>query len=243
MAGAVALGFPAALWAAPRDEIPAEITGQASVIDGDTITIHKIRIRFYGIDAPESRQLCQDGSGRDYRCGQRAALALSDKIARQIVHCTRRDIDRYGRMVAVCRAGGVDLNSWMVSRGWAIAYRRYATDYVGAEGEAESARRGLWAGSFLRPEEWRRAEAAKTSPPRRQAARQSPTEHAAAPTAATRSGPCLIKGNVSHNTGARIYHVPGGMFYEQTVISPWRGERWFCTEAEAQAAGWRRSRR
>ncbi len=61
--------------------------------------------------------------------------------------------------------------------------------------------------------------------------------------AADGHGGCLIKGNISINTGEHIYHVPGQMFYEQTVISPQYGERWFCSEAEAIAAGWRKARR
>lgn len=52
---------------------------------------------------------------------------------------------------------------------------------------------------------------------------------------------CNIKGNISYNGGARIYHVPGQHYYQDTKISYGRGERWFCTEAEAKAAGWRRA--
>jgi hypothetical protein len=53
---------------------------------------------------------------------------------------------------------------------------------------------------------------------------------------------CRIKGNISINSGERIYHVPGQLYYEDTRIRPEFGERWFCTEADARAAGWRRSR-
>ena len=53
---------------------------------------------------------------------------------------------------------------------------------------------------------------------------------------------CAIKGNVS-SSGERIYHVPGGQYYERTKISTAKGERWFCTEAEAFAAGWRKAKR
>ncbi len=59
--------------------------------------------------------------------------------------------------------------------------------------------------------------------------------------AAHQSG-CNIKGNISVDTGERIYHVPGQKYYDVTIISPQKGERWFCTEAEARAAGWRRSK-
>lgn len=100
------------------------IVGQTSVVDGDTLEIHGTRIRLHGIDAPESRQLCDDAAGKAYRCGQRAALALSDKIGRRAVSCEPRDKDRYGRVVAICRAGSTDLNAWLVTEGLAITYRR-----------------------------------------------------------------------------------------------------------------------
>ena len=199
-----------------------EIVGWASVIDGDTLEIHGVRVRLHGIDAPESGQMCSV-QGQEYRCGQKAALALSDKIGNSTVTCEPRDWDRYGRVVAVCRAGGVDLNGWMVSEGWALAYRQYSTDYVTQENNASAARLGVWQGDFVAPWDWRhgnRGEVAKT---------QSP-------------GGCVIKGNIS-SKGERIYHVPGGEFYDRTKISPAKGERWFCTEGEARAAGWRRSLR
>ena len=131
------------------------IVGVASVIDGDTIEIHGVRIRLHGIDAPESRQLCTRPTGERWRCGQQASLALSDQIGRSTVSCDPRDTDRYGRTVAVCRSRGVDLNGWLVTQGWAVAYRRYSRDYVRAEDQALAARRGVWSGQFDMPWEWR----------------------------------------------------------------------------------------
>jgi endonuclease YncB( thermonuclease family) len=133
-----------------------EIAGQASVIDGDTIEIVGTRIRLHGIDAPESRQTCRDRAGRDYRCGQRAAFALSDWVGRATVSCRQTDIDRYGRVVAICRAKGADVNQWMVRQGWAIAYRQYGQDYVPDEQAAQRAGVGMWAGTFASPSDWRK---------------------------------------------------------------------------------------
>jgi endonuclease YncB( thermonuclease family) len=133
----------------------AELVGQARVVDGDTIEIQSQRIRLFGVDAPESSQICLRG-GQPERCGQIAANALADKIARQTVRCTQRDKDRYGRVVAVCYAGGIDLNGWLVEQGHAVAFRRYSTDYAAAEDRARSARRGIWATVFDDPAEYRR---------------------------------------------------------------------------------------
>jgi len=131
------------------------ITGIASVIDGDTIEIHGQRIRLHGIDAPESRQLCTRPSGERWRCGQQASLALSDRIGRATVRCQPRDRDRYGRIVAVCFKGNEDLNRWMVANGWAVAYRRYSVDYIADEDTARRSRINIWSGDFDLPWDWR----------------------------------------------------------------------------------------
>ncbi len=86
----------------------ADMTGVASVIDGDTIEVHGQRIRLHGIDAPESRQLCRL-DGKTWQCGKDAAIALAKKIARRPVICEELDRDRYGRMVARCTVAGDEL--------------------------------------------------------------------------------------------------------------------------------------
>lgn len=135
----------------------ADVAGQASIIDGDTIEIQGHRIRLHGIDAPESGQQCVR-SGKRWPCGRRAAFALADRIGNRPVHCDQRDVDRYGRIVAVCRAVGEDLNAWMVRHGWALAYRRYSRDYVAEEETARKVQSGVWSGRFVPPWDWRRGE-------------------------------------------------------------------------------------
>ena len=202
--------------------IGAEVmAGRAFVIDGDTIEIHGQRIRLHGIDAPESGQSCTV-LGKRSRCGREAAIALSNKIGNHAVQCEKKDIDRYKRIVAVCRAGGENLNAWMVGEGWALAYRRYSPDYIMQEDNASRSKVGIWQGEFIAPWDWRRG--------KRLEAKQ------------TQPRACLIKGNISRR-GGRIYHVPGGQYYSRTRIDQSQGERLFCTEAEARAAGWRRSKR
>mgnify|MGYP003979968173 FL=1 len=88
-------------------------------------------IGLHGIDAPESNQMCESG-GVSYRCGQKSALALSDRAGRATVSCKGKDVDRYGRIVAVCFKGQEDLNAWMVSQGWAVSYPSDPQDFNNA---------------------------------------------------------------------------------------------------------------
>jgi len=132
------------------------ITGRASVIDGDTITIHGTRIRLHGIDSPENGQHCIRG-GKPWLCGKDAAFALADLIDGKVVHCDPTGLDRYGRTVAVCFLGEIELNRWLVKEGWALDYKRYSKgQYVEAQAVAKEAGRGLWQGEFIPPWEWRR---------------------------------------------------------------------------------------
>ena len=131
------------------------IQGTASVIDGDNIEIHGERIRLDAIDAPESSQLCLDTAGKRYRCGQKSAFALADMIGRSVVSCEPKGRDRYKRVIAVCFKAETNLNAWMVVQGWAVAFRKYGNDYIREEDEARLAGRGIWAGLFDMPWDWR----------------------------------------------------------------------------------------
>ncbi len=133
----------------------ADITGQPRIIDGDTIEVAGQRIRLHGIDAPESRQLCRRDV-KHWRCGGDATRALAEMIGRRPVNCEELGRDRYKRIVAKCAVEGVDLGEWMVSQGWAVAYYLYSYEYSRAEQRAKSARRGIWAGEFDKPWEWRK---------------------------------------------------------------------------------------
>ncbi|MBE0599884.1 MAG: thermonuclease family protein [Burkholderiaceae bacterium] len=146
----------AVLWSAQAQSEP--VAGVASVIDGDTLEIHGQRVRLFGIDAPESGQPCETAQGERWRCGRDAAIALADLIGRAPIQCDPQDIDRYGRVVAVCYQGNLDIGAEMVRAGWAVAYRRYSRAYVRDEDAARLAGRGLWAGVFHMPWDWRRSQ-------------------------------------------------------------------------------------
>jgi endonuclease YncB( thermonuclease family) len=132
------------------------LSGHARVIDADTLDVDDTRVRLFGIDAVEKNQMCQDRAGEDWPCGRRATEALASAVGEHEVRCLVQDTDRYGRAVSVCDVGGMDLNEWVVRNGWAVAYTRYSRDYEQAEAEARADRSGIFAGSFIAPENWRR---------------------------------------------------------------------------------------
>lgn len=216
------------------------IAGRASVIDGDTIEIHGERIRFNGIDAPESSQLCADADGRTYHCGARSAEALSEWLAvSSPTTCKFVERDQYGRFVGNCtRADGASVQRWLVRSGYAMDWPRYSNGAFAKEQSAAKAEKiGIWQGNFQPPWEWRAAQREQSDNSSIISLVPSDVSPAAA---SEQSGACNIKGNISRR-GERIYHVPGQKYYAQTQISAGRGERWFCSEQEARAAGWRRS--
>lgn len=148
------LAVAAILLCGPTEGAGADLTGRASVIDGDTIEIRGQRIRLYGIDAPESRQTCE-ADGQTYRCGQQAALALADHIGKRTVACEQRMPASFGRVVATCRVAGEDLGAWIAASGWGMNDPRYSRDYVDEEATARAARVGIWRGAFVPPWDWR----------------------------------------------------------------------------------------
>lgn len=214
--------------------VHADVSGSLTVTDGDTLKMNNgVSIRLNGIDAPESGQNCYENS-KAWRCGQSATRALKDRIKGSAISCKEVDRDRYGRIVADCWVGNTNLNAWLVSEGWALAYRRYSMAYVDEEALAKASGKGIWRGEFVKPWDWRRGK-------RLQQSATAGNGSKAGSGGNQGSGDCNIKGNISRN-GAKIYHVPGGRYYSQTQINTSKGERWFCSESEAKSAGWRRSR-
>jgi endonuclease YncB( thermonuclease family) len=219
---------------------PDTVSGQVKVADGDSFEIDGTRIRLHAVDAPEGRQTCVRNHSI-WPCGNEAAAKLRSLVAGREILCRRQDTDSYGRMVAVCTDGATDLGAAMVTAGLALAYRRYGDDYVDEETAARAARRGLWAGEFTPPWEVRQDGRDEPGSPRARAPNESPPSPRAAVPAPTGARSCRIKGNVNWE-GERIYHVPGSSSYDETIIDPSKGERLFCSEADARAAGWRAPR-
>lgn len=136
-----------------------DLSGQVTVTkvsDGDSLRSGKLRIRIFGIDAPELKQQCQDQNGSAWACGLAARQQLENLLdADKLLHCELRDVDRYGRLVMQCFRGTVDIGAAMVRSGHALAYRSFSQLYVADEKHASSARNGVWQGSFQPPWEWR----------------------------------------------------------------------------------------
>lgn len=151
------------LFASPA--LAQDISGPARAADGDSLDLSGIAVRLHGIDAPELAQSCQ----RDraiWLCGKEAATKLASLIAGKPVSCEQKDVDDYGRIVATCRAGGVDLGQAMVDTGLAVALPRFSDRYVGAEARAREARLGLWDSIFQMPADYRAAHPRPNSRPK-----------------------------------------------------------------------------
>lgn len=138
-----------------KETVKETLHGQASVIDGDTLEMRGQRIRLFGVDALEGRQLCRR-DGKDWRCGQAGANALDRWIAGRNVSCQVSGTDRYQRKIARCFVAADDMQAWLVSNGWALAYRQYSTQYVPFEDQARRAGRGVWTSEFENPADWRK---------------------------------------------------------------------------------------
>ena len=142
----------------------SEIIGFPKVVDGDSIHIKSYKIRLEGIDAPEMKQKCKKPYlqimfftfQKYYNCGQVSKKKLLQKISNKPVKCILLGKDKYKRYLAKCFKGTINLNRWMVRNGYAIAYRKYSKIYVPDEHFAKEEKLGLWGGTFIKPEKWRK---------------------------------------------------------------------------------------
>ena len=133
----------------------ADISGTALVSDGDTITISGMKVRLSGIDSPERSQTCRK-AGVTWKCGHAVTETLKGWLDTKEVRCLGDIKDRYGRLIADCFVDGYNLNAKLVYEGLALAYRKYSKKYIPEEDKARAAKRGLLAGEFVAPWDWRR---------------------------------------------------------------------------------------
>lgn len=200
------------------------------ITDGDTIKVRMggttERVRLIGLDAPELK----GAQCWSQQASSRMQSLVQSRSVQLVRDPTQDDRDRYGRLLRhVVTADGRLVAQALIEGGFAKEYtydRPYAhrDAHLAAQERARGKRLGVWSAACAAP---------PAAAPARPAAPAAPV---------TPSGGCVIKGNISVSSGERIYHVPGGGSYDDTVISEDKGERWFCSEQAAEAAGWRRAR-
>jgi endonuclease YncB( thermonuclease family) len=218
-----------------------EMVGVPRIVDGDTVQIGSAKIRLAGIDAPETDQLCLDREGKRWACGIEARDRLIAKAGSKVWSCRSDSMDRYGRALAACQVERIDINRWLVREGWALAFTRYAHTYDSDEAIARQSALGLWSGAFIAPWDWRsRSKGTVILGAARVPKDAQPMLLSAASAIDAPSPECAIKGNRT-GKGECIYHLPGGRFYSSVKMDLSKGKRWFCSEAEAEAAGCRHS--
>ena len=201
--------------------IHQDLTGRALAVNGDMLRIDATLVRLSGIEAPEAKQPCLKGNGRRWNCGASARAALERNIRGKTVSCTPAGQDGDGNVLAACRVNNSDLAESLVRGGHVFATSGFLASYGAAESAARNDGAGLWQGENIRPKEWRDQiwqEAKRAAP----------------------EG-CPIKGYV-HATD-RTYAMPWSNGYDGAKMRTVRGDRWFCTEEEARAAGFNSSSR
>ena len=154
----IAWAFPEYFGLAERQTRSAS-GGKVIVMDGDTLRLDHVEHRLYGVDAPESAQMCKDAKGVDWACGQEARKALANLVAGHVIACEERATDKYDRIIATCRTEqGQDLADALALQGMAVSFGGFGTSpYEDLVDSAQSAKRGIWQGSFDEPQVWRAA--------------------------------------------------------------------------------------
>lgn len=198
-----------------RVTLATELAGRATAIAGDMLRIDGTLVRLDGIEAPAPRQPCYRQNGRRWNCAAAARTGLDRIIRGRPVSCTASGQDDAGRMLAQCAAGGRDIATELVRSGYVFAASSLRNSLTADEEAARNAKVGLWQGEVIRPQEWRDLtwEEAKRSAP----------------------DGCPIKGLI--RASEKYYALPWSADYERAKVRIDRGERWFCSEDEAKAAG------
>jgi endonuclease YncB( thermonuclease family) len=201
------------------------VEGRGSALAGDTLRLNNQVFRLAGVEAPERAQDCVKPGKRRWRCGEQAVSALEAAMRGKTLKCSASgSADAAGRLAATCTSDGKDIAAGLVRGGHVFAKSSMLPgfgSYGSEESEAKRAKAGIWDGEADRPADYRAKawdEAKKASP-----------------------DGCPIKGSIT--SAGKVYILPGVADYRKTSIKAAKGERWFCNEADAVAAGWRLSQR
>ncbi|MEM8973459.1 MAG: thermonuclease family protein [Pseudomonadota bacterium] len=193
------------------------IEGRARAVTGDTLLVAGQVVRLSGIEAPELTQVCRNARRRRWRCGRSARQALSKLVGSRKVSCSDLSADSNGFKTGTCRIGEDDIAMRLLRRGHAFSTASSYGSYSTEETAARTAKVGIWSGTAQLPEEFREASWASAK--------------AKAPDG------CPIKGRVTRS--GKVYLLPWSPSYRSRKIRKSRGERWFCSENDALAAGWK----
>lgn len=195
----------------------AEITGAASVVDGDTLEVGGRQVRLLGIDAYEGAQELPLKTGGTDFVGRGAAMALRSLITTTEIRCTLSSLsDGRGLPLATCHSAKVDLAREMVANGLALTAHDHATPYSDVEARARSAGRGFWRDVVEAPWVFRKRRV-------REAAGGVPDA-------------CPFKGVVV--SGRKTLVAPWSPWYRNAKVRSAKGDRWFCSEEQAVTQGW-----
>jgi endonuclease YncB( thermonuclease family) len=127
------------------------VAGSGRASDGDSFRLGEDRVRLLGLDAPELAQDCAGANGARWPCGRVARDRMAGLLASGALDCRPEGRDRYDRLLARCAVDGMDLGATLVAEGLAVS----AGDYWDEQNAARNARRGIWAGGFDTPADWR----------------------------------------------------------------------------------------
>ena len=197
------VAIPAFTNAASKNQSPKQIklSKAMQVIDGDSIKNGSLRIRLYGIDAPELEQQCTDAKGTSWHCGRAAKRKLENLIKGKPLICNIKGTDLYKRKLAICKLDGLDISQYMVEQGYAVAYTKYSDKYEIDEEYAINNNKGIWQGNFKEPEEFRKEQKLKQSKEAKSSTTQAKTLHKI-------SNKTIPKKTVNNSKKIKNKHVP-----------------------------------
>ena len=222
------------------------LAAEVAVTDGDTLRLDRTIYRLDGIDAPEIDQTCLDQRGDVWPCGIAARDRLSAHLGTRALRCDDKgpDPDHKHRRIGICSLEGeaTTLNEWLVREGWAIRFEPSAKNrFAAEEAGARENRRGLWSGCFADPRDFRgwKPNSARLVGGGCKTGHQNQTREKLFRVDTAMPSGCPIKAKLALRAVGYegVYHPPGCGSYRRLK----RVNRWFCSEEDASAAGFRQA--